>query len=163
MGAINRNLLREMFLYEPSTGWLIRRTRESQNSKPGRIVGTDNGEQKLRVKIKGKSYLVHRLNWLFHFGWLPEFLDHKNGDPLDNRIENLRPATRAENNRNVTKRSSNTSGYKGVSFFKSSGKWRAAIRVNGASLHIGYYDTPEDAHQAYCDKGRELHGDFFRG
>lgn len=87
-----------------------------------------------------------------------EWVDHINGDGLDNRRENLRLATPSQNMQNVGKRSHNTSGYKGVSSCGS--RWRATIRVNGKQKHLGVFATPELAHAAYCESADKLHGDF---
>ncbi|MCZ2077923.1 MAG: HNH endonuclease [Bryobacterales bacterium] len=89
-----------------------------------------------------------------------ERVDHRNGNGLDNRRSNLRLATTSENNRNVRRNRRNTSGYKGVSFFKETHKWRAQIRVNRKMLHLGLFDTPELAYEAYCQASRKYHGDF---
>ncbi len=87
-------------------------------------------------------------------------VDHINGDTFDNRRENLRLCTRAENNRNAKIRSNNTSGFKGVSYNKKMKRYGAAIRVNGRQRTIGFFDTPEDAHAAYVNAARDLHGEF---
>lgn len=89
-----------------------------------------------------------------------EEVDHRNGNPLDNRRENLRLATRSENGRNRRLSTASTSGYKGVSLHKRSGKWHAAIKINGRIKNLGYFDTPEQAYAAYCESALELHGEF---
>lgn len=76
-------------------------------------------------------------------------VDHINGDRLDNRKENLRSVTKADNNLNLGMRSDNTSGYKGVHYFKRHQRWTAAIRVRGRRYALGYFDTAEAASQAY--------------
>ena len=88
-------------------------------------------------------------------------VDHINGNPLDNRKTNLRICTEAENNRNVSIQSRSTSGLKGVSWYSAGNKWKAQIKVNGKRIHIGYFTNKEEAYEAYCKKGRELHGEFF--
>ena len=91
-----------------------------------------------------------------------EKVDHVNGDPLDNRRENLRLATSLQNNRNVGKRSDNKSGFKGVYWYKAASKWRAQIRVNKRAIHLGQYDTPEEAYEAYCQAAKYYFGEFAR-
>ncbi len=86
--------------------------------------------------------------------------DHINGNGLDNRRENLREVTRSQNAMNVKYYSTNVSGYKGVSHIKKHGKYRAAIGLNGDIIYLGEFDTPEQAHKAYCEAAKELHGDF---
>ena len=90
------------------------------------------------------------------------FTDHINGDGLDNRKCNLRFATVTQNNRNCKRPIQNTSGIKGVDWRESKGKWRAQIKVNNRSLHLGYFDSAEDAAEAYAAGSRTFHGEFGR-
>jgi len=89
-------------------------------------------------------------------------VDHRDGDGLNNRRDNLRVATSSQNAQNQRRSSANLSGHKGVGFHKTSGKWRARIKLNGKRKHLGYFDTPEDAHEVYCKVSAELHGEFGR-
>ena len=86
--------------------------------------------------------------------------DHRDGDGLNNRRENLRSCSHAENLRNRGAQVNNISGLKGVSWHKQSGKWDASIRVNGKGKHLGLFTTKEAAHAAYCRAAAELHGEF---
>ncbi len=89
-------------------------------------------------------------------------LDHADGDGLNNRRCNLRPATHAQNqwNKGVTKR--NKVGMKGVSWHPINQKWRARIRVNGRNTHLGFFDTPEEAHEAHRNAADQFRGEFSR-
>jgi hypothetical protein len=87
-------------------------------------------------------------------------VDHRGHNTLDNRRNNLRRATCTQNHQNARIRSSTTSGFKGVSFHKGAGKWRAGIRVNGESIWLGLHATPELAHAAYIEAAREHFGEF---
>ena len=91
-----------------------------------------------------------------------EEVDHINHDTIDNQKENLRICTRSENGCNRGAQENNTSGYKGVSLDKSSGKWRAAIKLNGKRIYLGYFATKEEAYEAYCNAALELHGEFLK-
>lgn len=91
-----------------------------------------------------------------------ETIDHINLNTLDNRRCNLRVATFSQNGMNRGKYSRNTSGYKGVSWDKECGKWRAQIMKQGKPYKIGRFDTPEEAYAAYCATALELHGEFAR-
>jgi hypothetical protein len=96
------------------------------------------------------------------FGSLPEgrSVDHKSCNGLDNRTANLRSASRSEQQRNQRKKSTNTSGLKGASRIGS--RWSASIFVNYRQIHLGCFATAEEAHAAYCDAARQLHGEFQR-
>ncbi len=88
-------------------------------------------------------------------------VDHINGNKRDNRRENLRLCNKSENNRNRGKKSTNTSGFKGVSWIKREGKWQAQISVgDGKSKHLGYFDDPETAYRSYCAAATKFHGKF---
>lgn len=89
-------------------------------------------------------------------------VDHINGDTLDNRRKNLRVCTSAQNVRNCKKSRRNTSGFKGVSLAKSTGKWLAYISVNMRNKYLGSFATPEEAHAAYCEAAKKYHGEFAR-
>lgn len=91
-----------------------------------------------------------------------EVSDHINGNPLDNRRVNLRLATKAQNAMNRGINANSKSGYKGVSHHKSSGRWNAMIGINGKQKSLGYFNTPEEAAQAYNESALELHGEFAR-
>lgn len=88
-------------------------------------------------------------------------VDHRNGDTLDNRKQNLRLCTTAENLCNRKRPKHNKSGFKGVYFHKHNKKWKAQIKYQGKKYEADY-DTPEAAARAYDTKARELHGEFAR-
>jgi cation diffusion facilitator CzcD-associated flavoprotein CzcO len=96
----------------------------------------------------------------FLTGW--PYADHQNGDGLDNQWANLRPSTHGQNM--FTKRlyKNSTSGFKGVTRKKETGRWQAQIQANKQHRYLGYYDTAEDAARAYDAAARELFGDFAR-
>ncbi|WP_461246530.1 HNH endonuclease [Treponema sp. R6D11] len=89
-------------------------------------------------------------------------VDHIDGNWLDCRRQNLRICTSAENSRNVPMRKSNTTGYKGVNYAPTKGKYRAGIRINGKYKHLGYFDTAAAASDAYQEAAKELFGEFYR-
>lgn len=87
-------------------------------------------------------------------------VDHINGNKLDNRKENLRLCTIAENSRNRSTQKNNNSGYKGVVWHKPNKKWLTQIRFNGKRIHIGYFTDIHEAAKAYNEKAKELFGEF---
>ena len=87
-------------------------------------------------------------------------VDHINGSRVDNRKSNLRICTRMQNIWNSKVKSTNTSGFKGVDFVPSRGKFRARIRAGGKRINIGYFATAELAFEAYKKAAKQMHGDF---
>lgn len=159
MRDITVDLLNELFTYDKETGKLYRKApRKSVNV--GDEVGHDNGRGYLRVSINGKSYRVHRIVFLMHKGYYPAVLDHIDGNSHNNRIENLRPASRSQNQHNSKLAKNNTSGYKGVSYNKRANKFTAIVAHNNKSIFLGYYNTPEEANKVVRAAREELHGSF---
>lgn len=97
------------------------------------------------IGLNGKSYLGHRLIWIWNYGYCPEFLDHINGDRSDNRLSNLREATAKQNAINKKKRIDNITGVKGVSWHKQRKKWRAYININKQHISLGLFKNFNDA------------------
>lgn len=120
------------------------------------IVGTRNGDGRWKLEILGKWYYIHRLVWFWHHNEWPRIVDHIDRDLDNNAIENLRKATPSQSSCNRVE--SNASGFRGVD--KYGNRWRAKIRFQNKHIHIGYFDTPEAASEAYQRKAAELHGDF---
>lgn len=89
-------------------------------------------------------------------------VDHIHGDTLDNRRSELRIATGSQNQWNTKMRSDNASGFKGVSWHTATGRWQAKISAHKKRMHLGYFDTAQEAHEAYCVAAREYHGEFRR-
>jgi len=169
---LTQEYLKECLDYNPETGVFIWRDRPLSHYKcefdkkcnDGRFfnkeAGTNMANGYLGIKIKGKTYYAHRLAILYVFGKLPEYdTDHINGNKLDNRIANLRIATRSENNQNKKKNqpSNKTTGILGVYFDKNKCKYQAQIKINGNHINLGRFNTAELAHEAYLKKKREIH------
>lgn len=130
---------------------------EMVNSVPWHRHTAKNREY-ARATIGGKKTYLHR----FLFSGEHVQTDHFNGDGLNNLPHNLRAATVIQNGCNKSQYSTNTSGFKGVTWNKARGKWVAGITVNYKHKTLGYFKTPESAHAAYCEAALRLHGDFAR-
>lgn len=157
---ISQELLHEIFEYRD--GNLYWKNSKGNRVRPDRRAGTINDTGYLRVDLFGKHFRVHRLIYLMFHGNLPKILDHINGNKLDNRIENLRPATTYQNVWNSTKRRTNTSGIKNVCWDKKTKKWKVVINVGSKSHYLGLYSDINEAAQVAQQKRNELHKEFAR-
>lgn len=162
--------LRDRVSYNPDTGHLFwKAIVGSPDLSPHQVTwnkrfagercfNTKNGHGYLRGNIWGEPHMAHRVAWAIFHGESPAGdIDHINGDRSDNRIENLRVVSRAENCRNATISKSNTSGVTGVSWDKGNGKWRSSIRVDGELFLLGLYPRFEDAVEVR-KRAEEKHG-----
>jgi len=167
VGPLGQDRLREMLSYDPVTGIFTWRVNRQGGVKAGDSAGcikTSFGRLRYRViTISRRDYQAHRLAFLYMVGKIPlSGIDHRDGDGLNNRWRNLRPATPSQNAANAGVCSTNTSGFKGVTWNKKSQRWQAGIKKDGRSIHLGLFDAPETAHSAYTAKARELFGEFTR-
>lgn len=144
--------LHEVFDYKD--GQLFRK-------KTGELAGGVHPLGYVKVRVDGKMYMAHRIIYkMFNKDFVEGTLDHINNKPADNRIENLRIATRAENNRNAVLRKDNTSGVKGVSWNARDMRWTAAIMVNGKRKALGNFKDLALATE-FIQLARDMvHGDF---
>jgi hypothetical protein len=114
-----------------------------------------------QIQIDGSLYLAHRLVWFYvHSRWPTHEIDHVNGIKTDNRIGNLRLATKSQNQANSRKRRGCSSKFKGACFCKRSRKWHAHITKNYKTHHLGTFPTAQEAHAAYAVAARKFHGKF---
>lgn len=148
--------------YDPISGIAIWRI-PAKSKKRKLQVGSPSGGGYLSAVIDGRMYLLHRLIWLYMTGEWPPRIDHRDLCSINNKWENLRLATGSQNMANRAIPKNNTSGFKGVSAFRKSGRWRATIKCEGKFTQIGVFATKEEAHAAYLAKARELFGEFARG
>lgn len=154
--TITRDRLKEVLEYCPKTGVFIWKCNiNSHGSHKGKIAGCNKNGYRV-IRIDGVLYRGCRLAWLYVNGvWPKNSVDHINGNPRDDRIENLRDVTHSENmqnRRNLTSR--NKTGFLGVS--------KGPSRVNGflafvGSHYVGSYSSPEDAHEAYKKYRRKVY------
>jgi hypothetical protein len=156
---LTQERLKELFSYNQDTGLFVRIVATSNCIKVGDIAGCNCKNGYLKIGIDGEEHLSHRLAWLYVYGiWPAKQLDHINGIRNDNRISNLREATNSENAQNIRNPPThNKSGYLGVSFSKEKKKWVAHISINDKSKYLGYYASPELAHDAYLAAKRIYH------
>jgi hypothetical protein len=143
--------LKLLLRYEPDTGlffWLSNKG----TAKAGDVAGATASNGYTNICIDRRIYKAHRLAWLYVYGAPPSNqVDHINGVKNDNRIANLRQATNFENSQNHTSF--------GVHLHKEKNKWQARIRVRDKRLHLGYFESKQDAVSAYL-KAKEIHHQF---
>ena len=150
--------LRELLDYDPLSGGLVWKSHQRRTDYIGRPAGSTKPGY-VRVSLDQQFYAAHRLIWVWMTGEDPGALevDHIDRDRQNNRWDNLRLATVSQNRMNCAVKS--RSGLpKGVKHNK--GRFGARIVVDKVDHWLGTFDTPEEAHQAYCSAAADLHGEF---
>ena len=154
---MTQELLQKLYDYHPD-GYFNHRISRPGCTKGSRALGKKS-KNEITLGCAGKLHRYHRLIFLYHHGFLPVCIDHINGDPHDNRIENLRAATHAENRRNNKLYKNNTLGFKGLARAYG-GKFVAYLKVNGRVYNSSVSDTVEEAAKKYDKLALKHHGDF---
>lgn len=162
MTELTQYLLKELFDYrDGKLYWKIKKGSANIGDRAGNVM--KNGYR--QIGINSKNYYTHRVIFLYHHGYLPEFLDHIDGDKSNNNIENLREATLQENQMNHKKPKSmngkpTSSRFKGVCWDKQREKWLSHITIDGKQKHLGRYDTEIDAAKSYDNSAIKAFGEF---
>ena len=149
-------ILNELLEYDKSTGNLFQKKKRPK-IQVGTLAGavTPNGYR--YIQLFGRKYASHRLVWLMEHGKFPDmFIDHIDGNKLNNHISNLREVSNKQNTENRGVQKNNKLGRKGVSFNKKLKKYVAQIQHHGINHYLGLFDSPELAEQAYKHKASEL-------
>jgi len=148
------------FVYDD--GVLRNRVQRNSRALLGGVAGFVNNAGYRAVSFRYKQLLVHRIVFAMHCGYLPEMIDHIDGNKLNNRIENLRACNISQNIMNTKKRSGKSSVYKGVSFARSrnTAPWQAAVKKDGRQIYLGYFDDEKSAAVAYDIAALRYHGEF---
>ena len=152
--------VRELFNYLPETGELIWKISQAPRAIVGSVAGYARSDNRIFVCVDSKKYRAHRIVWLWHGRQLPQRLDHINRNPLDNRIENLRVCTNAENGWNAKKSKANVSGIKGVNWNGLNKNWRVKLMVHGKYVEVGSFDDLELAELISVEARVKYHGAF---
>lgn len=155
-------LVRPRTHFPTERGWkTVNTSHAGKEAGSVRKVSYANKYPHVDVFMAGVSIPRDHIVWAIHHGEWPSQIDHKNRDSLDDRIDNLRPATNNQNARNTSRRSNNTSGYKGVSLDCWTSRYKASIKVNGRTLNLGRFDTAAEAYVAYCKAAKKYYGVFW--
>lgn len=154
--------LKQVAKYHPTTGVFVRRT-YGGGVKPGERMGSVDVNGYVIISIDDKTHKAHRLAWLYMYGeWPSKDIDHRDNCGDHNWIDNLRVATVSENKANSKVYKNNTSGFKGVRYYRWNGKWLARIGAGKKRIHLGYFSTREEAAEAYAIAAEKYHGEFAR-
>jgi hypothetical protein len=139
------------------------RSRNSWNAAhAGDQAGHCNPIGYFHIAIENSKYMAHRIVFLIFYGWEPASIDHIDMNKSNNDPKNLRPATFAQNNANMSANKANKSGVKGVHWHKQTNKWIAKIGVNGKHVHLGMFNNKDDAAKAYEVASIKYWGEFAR-
>jgi hypothetical protein len=144
MTRLTAETARQLLTYDGEhLRWKVNRT---GTARKGTIAGTTASKQYRTIRILGKTHAAHRVIWLIVHGHCPKHkIDHIDGNPLNNRIENLRDVTADENNRNMKRPNNNTSGHIGVYWDKTRSRWAAFIKVGRKQTTVGRFHNKDDA------------------
>ena len=160
MTGITQKQLKELLEYRD--GELYWKVSPAKNVFIGDKAGGIDNKGRVRVCINKKSYQAHRLIFLICYGHLPKMLDHIDGNPLNNKIENLRSANFSTNGFNRKISINNTSGVKGLAWNYRAKKWQVCIKANGNANYFGYYKHKEIGAVVAEMARHKLHGSFMR-
>lgn len=162
--GLTQAVLKQHFDYKD--GALYWKVRTANRNRVGDLAGyiiSDKYKTRRCIAIKSKHYYSSRLIFIWHNGYVPEFIDHIDHNTLNNKIENLRAATRIENNRNNKSKKGSSSQYLGVFVVNRpnrSLRYAAQIGLNKKSTHIGYFKTEAEAALAYNEAALLHFGEF---
>ncbi len=160
---LSHSRLLEILIYDQTSGIIAWRISPRASVRSGTVAGRITTRGYRQITIDRRSYSAHRLAWFYVNGeWPVDELDHINGNKLDNRIDNLRPATRAQNIVTEGVRKNNTSGFKGITWEPQNRLWRARIGNGERRVNLGRFKRIEDAYAAYCVAAKAMHGEFAR-
>jgi hypothetical protein len=156
---ITADYLRRVLHYDPATGLFTWRERLSNRIAVGQVAGSRHRYGHIQIRVDGQIYKAQRLAWLYMTGeWPDHCVRHDNHDEADNRWSNLRHVTRSGLLVNgIRDRAMNLP--RGVCKPHDKRRFKAEIKIDGRSKHLGYFDTAGDAHQAYLTAARALYGD----
>ena len=155
---LSKEILNELFEYrDGEIYYKVSRSRNKAGSKAGTYRPHDNA---YHVTINKKHYLMHRIVFMMHNGYLPQFVDHIDCNRANNKIENLREATHSQNAHNAKTRKDSKTGIKNVSWNKVDKSWKVRIQANNTRLVIGQYKDLELAELVAMEARDKFHGNF---
>lgn len=158
---LSQDQLLSTFSYCDETGVLTWKTSPRNGIREGDVAGTV-AEGYIIVGIEKRVYPAHRVIFLMKKGYLPDFIDHKDGNTINNAWDNLRECTRQENARNAGKNKETLTNVRGVNFCKRTNRFIARCTVDGVTIHLGRFKSLEDAKVIRESYAKEMFGEFYR-
>lgn len=155
---ITQEKLKQLVFYE--NGSLIAKYKYSDKICIGKKIGTKNKLGYYQASINKTKYYLHRLIFLYHYGYMPKTVDHIDKNKSNNNIENLREASLHENNYNTLTPKTNKSGVKNVHWNKKNKKWNVTLSANNKSMYFGSFDDLELAELVAIEARSKYHGQF---
>ena len=155
--ALTQERLQEILHYDPRSGEFRWRMQDDLEHRVGEIAGSSMRSDYWCIHVDGRSYRAHKLAWLYMTGaWGRPLVDHRDGDPFNNRWRNLRLANRLTDARYCRRRRSEPV-FAGITLDRRSGQWTARVSNGGRLYLLGQFPTNEAAHEAYAMAARLLH------
>lgn len=155
--------LKRHFDCDPDAGTVLWKKPTHHLIKAGDVAGTVEKRGYRIIHFKKKAIKAHRLIWAFSHGYFPDGeIDHIDGNPSNNKISNLRVVDRSKNQMNQGLQKNNKSGIKGVHFCNGKGKWVAKINCDKNRLHLGCFDSIEEAAEKRFEAEKVFHGQYAR-
>lgn len=154
---LTQEYLKTILDYNQETGDLIWKYRENVPKQwntryAGMVAGCLKEGGYICLTINGGYELAHRIIWMIVYGYMPVEIDHEDGIGSNNKLINLRDATRSQNMANIES--------VGFGLWERNGKYRASVKVNNERVHLGWYDTKEQAKAAYLAARDKYFGEF---
>ena len=160
--ALTKEFLSKLLSYDPETGhftWIVGRQCVRAGTRAGHLMP----DGYVRIIVAGSGYYAHRLAFIITQGYCPQFVDHINRNKSDNRISNLRGATRSQNKMNMPVRRDSTTGVRGIRYRRDRERYEAYLRVDRRCVYLGTFLDAKSAGEAYARAAKAKFGEFYEG
>jgi len=157
---LTQEIVNDLLKYED--GNLYWKKDVAKNVKTGSKAGCFDKFKYVLIKINKKIYKAHHIVWIIHHGYKPKMIDHIDGNPSNNRIENLREATNSQNQWNKKVYKYSKSGIRGVTWCKKNNKWKTGCKLDGKNYYFGMFENLLEAKEAVQKFQKSKFGEFFK-
>lgn len=156
---VTQKRLKELFIYRDGGLYWREGSARRQTERPVGYIDRRSGY--LSMKVDNTTQYVHRMIFLYHHGHLPDIIDHKDGVPLHNNIENLRECTVSQNALNRKVQINSTTRKTGISFNRGRNKYEAYVHIDGKKKHLGICNTIQEAEKLRREAAKKYYGEFY--